>query len=255
MAEIFHGGRDAIKRNKDKVIRPTGPWSAAVHRYLHFLHENGLKNVPYPFDIDQEQREHVSYIEGLVFNSMEDEASRSDALLTSLAHYLREFHRIGIDYISELNDDEIWMLPRREPIETMCHGDLGPYNIVTKDNKVIGLIDFDTLHPGPILWDLAYGLYRWVPLMNPDNPENFGEDEDKLRRIKVFMTAYGLPSVSTEVILDRVIERVMALINYMLEQAKMSKSDFQAAIDRGDLVLYRKDIAYIREFKDNVIIT
>ncbi len=34
--------------------------------------------------------------------------------------------------------------------------DFAPYNITFVDGCVHGIIDFDTLHPGPRIWDVAY---------------------------------------------------------------------------------------------------
>jgi aminoglycoside phosphotransferase (APT) family kinase protein len=58
-----------------------------------------------------------------------------------------------------------------DPIEVMCHGDFAPYNVTIVDGEAFGIIDFDTLHPGPKMWDIAYAVYRWVPFTNPANPD------------------------------------------------------------------------------------
>jgi hypothetical protein len=61
----------------------------------------------------------------------------------------------------------VWYFPPREPVEVVCHGDLAPYNCVFDGDRLVGVIDFDTAHPGPRLWDVAGGAYRLVPLVAP----------------------------------------------------------------------------------------
>jgi len=35
---------------------------------------------------------------------------------------------------------------------------------VFRKGMPVALIDFDTAHPGPRIWDVAYAAYRFVPL-------------------------------------------------------------------------------------------
>lgn len=60
------------------------------------------------------------------------------------------------------------MLSAVNPIEVMCHGDFAPYNVVLNGSDAVGIIDFDTLHPGSRLSDVAYAVYRWAPLKIPE---------------------------------------------------------------------------------------
>ena len=53
----------------------------------------------------------------------------------------------------------------------MCHGDFAPYNITFVDRCVHGIIDFDTLHPGPRIWDVAYAVYRRSPFVSSKDPD------------------------------------------------------------------------------------
>ena len=53
----------------------------------------------------------------------------------------------------------------------ICHNDYAPYNLVFRDGRLVGVIDFETAAPGPRAWDLAYLAYRLVPLAAPGNPD------------------------------------------------------------------------------------
>ncbi|WP_290866248.1 phosphotransferase [Hamadaea sp.] len=61
-----------------------------------------------------------------------------------------------------------------EPAEVVCHSDAAPYNTVFRSGHPVALIDFDTAHPGPRVWDVAYAVYRFVPLGGPANHDRRG---------------------------------------------------------------------------------
>jgi len=44
-----------------------------------------------------------------------------------------------------------------------CHGDVGPWNMVWHGDDAVGLIDWDFLHRGPRLDDVAYALQWFTP--------------------------------------------------------------------------------------------
>ena len=44
-------------------------------------------------------------------------------------------------------DVDGWQLPPQDPTEVICHGDVGPYNAVLREGRIVALIDFDTAHP------------------------------------------------------------------------------------------------------------
>ena len=247
MDEFLKGGRGNIYRNKNIVYRPAEKWSKDIHEFLKYLHDNGFDQVPYPYGIDINNQEKVSYIEGDVYNDILPKEIRSDETLISFCRLIKSFHDLGEEYVKLLTGNEKWMLPICTPIQTMCHGDLAPYNIVMKDNEAVGIIDFDTLHPGSRMWDIAYSLYRWIPLMSPDNPENFGSEDDKLRRLKLFIETYGLRVNDDKELFDSVIRRLEYLIDYMVGEAEKGNVVFKKHIESGHLTQYYQDLEYVKK--------
>lgn len=245
MNEYLDGGRDTIYRQDNYIFRPAAGWSSHVHDFLKYLHSKGFDKVPYPYGIDNEGIEKLSYVEGTVYNDLLPDEVKSDETLISFCNLIKQFHDLGETYVKTLTGQEQWMLPVRTPVETMCHGDLAPYNITIEGKKAIGIIDFDTLHPGPRLWDISYALYRWIPLMSPDNIENFGSDEDKKRRMKLFLQTYGLTDISYSEIINQVIKRLEYLVEFMKKEAAAGNSTFQQHIDAGHLDIYLRDIDYM----------
>lgn len=124
----------------------------------------------------------------------------------------------------------------------MCHGDFAPYNITTEKNVACGIIDFDTLHPGTKMEDVAYVIYRWVPFFAQAVPLSL---EEKSLRAKLFLDAYGLID-SRENIAEAMITRIESLIVYMLQQANQGNPDFQQNIRDGHLRQYRNDREYLK---------
>jgi thiamine kinase-like enzyme len=248
MKDTLDGGRDDIYREDNCVIRPTNFWTVHIHRYLKYLHDKGFSKVPYPYEIDVSGKEKVSYVEGSVYNGILPDEVRSDEALISFCKLIRQYHDIGEEYIEKLTGNEQWMLAVQTPTETMCHGDLAPYNIAMNGKEAVGIIDFDTLHPGPRLWDIAYALYRWIPLMSPDNPESFGDEEDKNRRLRLFISTYGLNDISYKEILGSVIARLQYLISFMENEARKGNSTFIQDIEEGHLEQYKKDLMYIESY-------
>ncbi len=55
----------------------------------------------------------------------------------------------------------------RKPFEIISpYGDFAPgITLSSTTVRWTDIIDFETAHPGPRCWDLAYAVYRWAPLM------------------------------------------------------------------------------------------
>ncbi|UGA53370.1 phosphotransferase [Vibrio sp. VB16] len=73
------------------------------------------------------------------------------------------------------------MLEPREPFEFICHGDFTPYNVALSENTVVGVFDFDTAHPAPRIWDLAYSIYCWSPFKT-DSVDKLGTIAEQVFR-------------------------------------------------------------------------
>lgn len=249
MNQYLKGGRENKIYKKDNCIyRPAEEWTKNIHSFLKYLHSVGFNKVPFPFGINDKGIEILSYVDGTVYNDLLPEEVKSDEALMSVARILKEFHDYGSEYVKMMNNTEKWMFCKREPVETMCHGDFAPYNIAIDGREVIGIIDFDTLHPGPRMWDIAYALYRWIPLMAPSNIESFGTEEDKKRRLKVFLNTYEIISSQEKEVINSVIKRLEYLIDYMNQEAQDGNETFIKNIKEGHLDTYSTDLEYLKKF-------
>ncbi len=238
----FRGGVNVVRRHGGLVHRPPSPATPAVHRLLRHLHARGFHGAPEPRGFTPGGHEVLTFLAGRVPDTLTPDL-RGPALLTSAAALLRRLHDAGADFA--VRPDDAWLLPAREPVEVMCHGDAAQYNCVVRDGRAVGFIDFDTAHPGPRVWDLAYAVYRFAPLQGPGNPESFGTPAEQGRRVAAFCRAYGAGLAGPEV-LDVVPDRLQALIDFMREQAARGHEAFRRHIAEGHADLYAADIRYVR---------
>ncbi|EGE57766.1 putative aminoglycoside phosphotransferase protein (antibiotic resistance protein) [Rhizobium etli CNPAF512] len=250
----LEGGRTGqIWRDGETVIRPSGTWTPTVHRFLHHLRSRGFAGAPKPICITDQNQEVVSYVAGRVSEDLGDRFVGSERMLVSAARLLGDFHSASQGFLEKDAEAQTWMLAPQEPREIICHGDFAPYNVAAADDTAVGIIDFDTAHPAPRLWDLAYAVYRWAPLSDPANPAvAFGLDE-QLRRADIFCTAYGATAEERRELPEMICRRLRALADFMLASAAAGDETFAEDIDNGDARLYLGDIDYISSHRERLL--
>jgi thiamine kinase-like enzyme len=237
------GGRlGKIHKIDNKVVRPANKWTKTVHEFLNFINEKGADFVPIPYGV-KNGMEIVSFLEGQVYHEPLPEIFGEESMIISAAELLAKFHGYSAQYLPSITEKCTWMLPSKQPTEIICHGDFAPYNTVIVNHKASAIIDFDTLHPGSKLWDVAYAVYRWVPFVN-EAEENFGEN---MKKVRLFLDAYGLDKKSRAYLIPVLIERLQSLMAFMQSEAELGNIDFQKNIEAGHMRKYRDDIAYLKK--------
>jgi hypothetical protein len=253
--ETLDGGREGkIKKSGDKVIRPANVWSPDVHKFLEFLISKEFDLVPKPYGITEDNEEILSYVPGTAVNFPLPVIYMNDEMIIGAAKLLKKYHDIGRNYLNKLRGDEKWMLPEIKPVEVMCHGDFASYNVTLIGGKPMGMIDFDTLHPGPALWDIAYAVYRWVPFTSPENPDHYDDINEQIRKMKVFLDAYGVTAEQREELPTMMVNRLTALVEFITTEAEDGNRDYAKNIEAGHVNVYRNDINYIINNESNIIL-
>jgi hypothetical protein len=248
--EELKGGRiGKIFKIGNDIVRPSNDWSKNVHSFLEFIIGLGCDFIPKPISINDEN-EVLSYVPGEVYNYPLPEMLKTDEIIIEVAKLLSKYHRYSEKYMDKINGNEKWMLRAREPMEVMCHGDFAPYNVTFIDDKPFGIIDFDTLHPGPKIWDVSYAVYRWAPLKNPKNPDSFKTFEAQVKRTKIFLDVYGFNIEDRNLLVDTLIIRLSSLVNFMKQEAENGNIDSQRNLDDGHHILYLDDIEYLKDNKE-----
>ncbi|MFF0391859.1 phosphotransferase [Kitasatospora sp. NPDC004615] len=239
-SEILAGGVNQVERIGERVLRPTGPWSPAVHGLLGHLRANGFTAAPRFHGLTADGREILDFLPGEVSDYPATPAAASRTALLTAARVLRAYHDATAGYAADG-----WMLPAREPAEVICHGDYAPHNCVLGGERVVGVIDFDTAHPGPRLWDVAYAVYRWAPTTAPGNADGFGTPDEQAARAREFCDAYGLDAAGRAGLVDAVEARLHALVGHMRAEAAAGSAAFASHLADGHHLMYLSDAAYV----------
>lgn len=251
-AQELTGGRESIYRVGDSVYRPLQPWSSTIHNLLNQLQAAGLNESPKFIGIDGDQ-EMLSFVAGDTYNYPLTNAIASTEALISAAKLLRKIHDASVGFVQQENISSFtWMLPPQEPYEVICHGDFAPYNVALTGNLVTGVFDFDTAHPAPRVWDLAYSLYCWAPFKT-NSDDKLGTLEEQISRAKLFCDSYGTSEEQKKQIPDFMIKRLNALVNFMRREANKGNQQFCENIDQGHLKSYLRDIEYIESNKPKIL--
>jgi hypothetical protein len=241
-SELLTGGNsNQVMKQGNTVMRQTGVWSPFVHQLLKHLQANGFEQAPVLLEAT-ETIERLSFIAGEVGNYPLKPYMLSDEILVEAAKLLRRYHDITQDFV--VPSDAQFFLPvdLTATWEVICHNDFAPYNLVFKDNHIVGIIDFDTAAPGKRMWDIAYAVYRFAPLAADAHCLACGWQTipDRTSRLKLFCDAYDLQD--RRELLATVSKRLNALVQFM--QATSSNLEH--------IPVYLADLQYISDNQDTL---
>lgn len=188
---ILSGGSlTPVTRVGDTVRRPTGFWSPSVHQLLRHLDD--FDGAPRFLGIDEQGREILTFLPGEVTVDGPPAGMFTDRALTAAARLLRSFHDATRGWTCPSAD---WRFqagaPRTGPV--ICHNDVGPDNTIYRSGRPAAFIDWDFAAPAPPEWDVAYALWRFVPLYDDAACSRLGWPvAARAPRIARFLAAYGL---------------------------------------------------------------
>jgi aminoglycoside phosphotransferase (APT) family kinase protein len=169
------GGRQThgIVRVGQTVRRSLHERSGYVHALLRHLEAVGFDGAPRLLGIDAQGREVLTYFPGEVL--VRSPAWLADARLDSAARLIRGFHDATVG--TPLAGDQ----------EGVCHGDLGPHNIVFDGDTAVGIFDWDaSVGPGPRLVDLGHAVWCCADVAEPAVPV-----AEQARKVRRMCDAYG----------------------------------------------------------------
>ncbi|MEV4804749.1 aminoglycoside phosphotransferase family protein [Nonomuraea sp. NPDC049421] len=237
------GGVNHVVKVAGTVRRPTGPWTPAVHALLRHLAARGFTGAPRVHGVDEQGREVLGFVPGETAGYPLPPWARTDEALAGAARLLRRYHDATAGFVPP--PGATWYLPPVEPAEVICHGDVATYNCVFRDGAPVAFIDFDTAHPGPRLWDVAYAAYRFVPLNDPRHTEGLPVAE-QARRLGLFAAAYGFGGDDLAALPGTAVTRLEHLVRFMRERAAAGDAAFAGHVARGDDRFYETDMAHLR---------
>jgi hypothetical protein len=197
------GGRmtSGIVRRGDRLRRPIGPWSPAVHEYLRHLESVGFEGSPRVLGVEGDT-EVLTFLDGDVAVDPQWEPghgtrlppyARTDLALRGAAELVRKLHVAAAGFQPAMTSYRFHPHPPRAG-EIVSHGDLGPWNTVYRDGIPVAFIDWDSAQPVDPLLDLAAAAWTFVPLVPAGQLSEAGFDPlpDLPGRLRMFLDAYGL---------------------------------------------------------------
>jgi hypothetical protein len=231
----------------DVVTRPASAVTATVHDYLRHVRAKGLPFVPLPRALawaGEPPGRNVG-----VGGRAGGWHQHTDAGLASAARLLRAVHDAGRDWVPP--EGAAWNAPEvRGDASVWCHGDPGPWNFVWQDQQAVGLIDWDYLHRGPRLDDVAYALQWFGPLRRDEYAlewHHFPSVPDRRHRVRVFLEAYGdLPAFD---VVDAVTARMQATLDLERAMAEAGQEPPRTWVAGGSQERGADEIAWVREHR------
>lgn len=273
--ELKKGNMSEVYRDGDIVYRDIKPQSKTISRLLLHLEKKGIPFTPRFLGTKDVNQEMLSFVEGETIEDYPPQNDIQSKMMTVqlAAKMLREYHDATLDF--ERRDEDIWFLSYEGNLqkEVICHNDFAAYNVTFKHHNPIGLIDFDTACPAPRIWDIAYAVYRFVPL----SMEIYDPDAKKYRKydktldcsergllLRTFLDSYasGIEDVKGVVevevidmldmldvleVLQNVIMRLEALIKLFDEECSKGNLVFIKMKEEGHQQLYIDEISFIKK--------
>ncbi len=230
-----------VLRIGDIVRHPRQPWSGSVHALLGHLQEAGFTEAPVPGPLTEDAADSdwddVGYIEG----TGGDAACllvTTDEAVAAVAQLLRRYHDLVATWRPEV--EPVWFDGQRGTGDggehLVCHGDVGPWNLVWRDGAVVGLIDWEYATIGTRRTDIAYALHYLVPFRDrsywqgvlgmPTRPR-------RRHRMSVFAEAYGIGV--DEQLVDDVLASQQAGVDLMRTLAEQGRPRQQELVANGEL--------------------
>ncbi|MFW5419315.1 phosphotransferase [Nocardiopsis sp. CNT-189] len=212
---------EGVVRAGGTVRRPPQPQSPAVAAYLDHLERAGFDGAPRFLGRDAQGRDVLTFLDGEPAGSPPEPWAADDALLASLGPLLRRLHDASEGFLSGTGfaapDGGVWrrdQVPVAVPVpdpdpepELVCHLDVTPQNVVVREGKAAGLIDFDLAGPGTRLLEVYNTAMHWVPLCAPEDVYPDWPAADRPARLRLLADAYGLGEAERRALPDLGVDR------------------------------------------------
>jgi len=174
----------------------------------------------------------------------------SETLLKQIGRVTAEFHGAVEGFNSAA--PAIWQLPPFDDSPLICHHDLAPYNVVSRDGELAAIIDWDLAGPGSVQSELAFIAWQWVPLWHPASTRALGWEElpDIKRRLGLLLDSYGLEDRSD--FIDHVITRVVLHYEGITTRARAGIPAYIEIVRKGHAENMVRTAQYLRSTRDEL---
>lgn len=177
------------------IRRPHQPQSLAVAGYLDWLEDAGFAGSPRYLGRDEEGRDVLTFVPGQCAGAAPEPWAQSEELLVSVAQLVRRLHNASAGFVPSDHPFPARGVrpetPSHDSPALVCHLDVTPQNVVVRNGRAAGLVDFDLAGPATALRDSFNTAMHWIPLRDPDDSYAGWEHLNLLRRLRIFADAYG----------------------------------------------------------------
>lgn len=197
-----------VIRKENTVLRPVEPWSGNIRLFLEHLFGKGLP-VPRFFGVNEDGQEILEFIEG----DRVHPGKWSDAALIEVGRLVASLHRAALDFTMPRNGLwKPWCLRETGYGEKICcHGDIAPWNMLTKNAMPAALIDWEMAGPLDPVIELARVCWLFPQLFDDDLKaiHDLPSAEKRAAQVRMICDAYGLPPGQRSVFLEKILEAVI----------------------------------------------
>jgi hypothetical protein len=204
-----NGQPTATVRHGGTVLRPAGPWTPAVHALLRHLEEVGFPASPRVVGdgYDDQGREVLTYIEGRIAHPH----PYTDEGIWQVGRLLRALHDATAGFRPPPGARwRPWSLRSRTPGAVISHCDAGPWHVIVREGRPVGLIDWSTAGPTNRLEELAATGWWNAQLGFGDDLDPGTDSPDAAARrgsrLRSFLDGYGLPTADRPGLVTRMVE-------------------------------------------------
>ena len=189
------------------VRRPAHRWSPNVGSFMAYLEQKGL---PVEHFVKIENGvEFTTYSQGVLIHPQKwsDEALFEIGKLTAKLHCAGETFipdkQLGFKnwYLREIGDQQrIW-----------CHGDIAPWNLLTKNEMPFCLVDWETSGPLDPMIELARICWLFPQLVDDDLAELYSLPipEKRMAQVRLICEGYGLEQARRKKLPQKIVEVVI----------------------------------------------
>jgi hypothetical protein len=208
--------------------------------------------VPVPLGLDDAGREVLTWVEGECGGPWPGPL-RSPAGLAELARLLRRLHGALAGF--DPGPDAVWRIGPRplRPGEIVRHGDLGPFNVVYREGRPIGLIDWDLAEPGPPVADLGQLAWLAIPLRGERvwRQSGFTEPPDPGERLRALCAGYG--GVAPAEVLDAALALMRESRRRQETWGRAGRPPWSQFVERGFLDELARDLERVERDRSSIL--